>query len=301
MPTKSPLFARNNPGGPFVFTDETATTGNIYFVHSGTGSDSNTGENPNDPLATIDAAINKCTANQGDRIYVMPGHAETVSGAAGIDADVAGIAIIGLGEGADRPTLTLSAVASTVEIGAASVRLENLVLQATADTTIMLDINGADAVVKGCEFRSTSGKEFVTAIDINGGSANACDRTRIVGCTITSALAAGASQGIELGEVADKVLIEGCDIVGDFANACIHNPTGKVLTNLRVSECVLDNQQTGDHSIELVSACTGVLSRNLYKNDMTQATGCDPGSCFSFECYHCDAINVSGILCPVAT
>lgn len=31
------------------------------------------------------------------------------------------------------------------------------------------------------------------------------------------------------------------------------------------------------------------------------ATGVDPGSCFSFECYHCDAIDVSGILCPVVT
>lgn len=35
----------------------------------------------------------------------------------------------------------------------------------------------------------------------------------------------------------------------------------------------------------------------FYRNQ----TGVDPGSCFSFECYHCDAVDVSGILAPVVT
>mgnify|MGYP006139353905 CR=1 FL=1 len=47
--------------------------------------------------------------NKGDVIVVMPGHAETVSGAAGINCDVAGVSIVGLGRGAARPTITMSA------------------------------------------------------------------------------------------------------------------------------------------------------------------------------------------------
>ena len=51
----------------------------------------------NRPFATIDTAINH--ASEGDTILVKAGHTETITAAAGIDADVAGISIIGLGQG----------------------------------------------------------------------------------------------------------------------------------------------------------------------------------------------------------
>jgi hypothetical protein len=258
------------------------------------------GRNPDVPLATLDYAIGLCAANNGDVIYVMPGHAETIAGAAGVNCDVAGVTVIGLGRGAARPTFTLSAVASTVAIAAASVTLKNLLFACTEDVTVVIDVNAADALIEGCEIRHGTSKEFVTGIDINGGAANACDRTTIRGCVITSPIA-GSTGGIELGEVADRVLIEGCTILGDFGDACIHNPTGKVLTKLIVQDCILENTQTGDHAIELVSACTGLLIRNLYKSDITQATASDPGSCFSYECYHDDVIDTSAIISPLVT
>jgi two-component system OmpR family response regulator len=45
----------------------------------------------------------------------------------------------------------------------------------------------------------------VTAIDINGGASGACSRTVVRDCVIASTLAAGASNGFELGEVEDRV------------------------------------------------------------------------------------------------
>lgn len=280
------------------------STGNIFYVDSGaTGaadSVSNSGTDLSSPLATIDYAIGKCAANNGDVIIVMPGHAETVSGAAGINFDVAGVTCIGLGEGAARPTITMSAVASTIAFNAASCWMRNFVILATEDTTIVCDVNAADCILDSLDIRSTTGKEFVTAIDITG-AASGCNRTVVRDCVIASTLAAGASRGIELGEVADRVLIKGCTILGDYADAAIHNPTGKVLTNLAVEDCFLENTQTGDHAIELVSACTGRLVRNLYKSDLTQATASDPGSCFSYECYHDDVIDTSAIVSPAVT
>lgn len=299
---RTALFSRTSPGGVFTIADIEEHPNEILFVHSGTGVDAvGGGQNPDAPLATIDYAIGLCTAGKGDVIYVLPGHAETISAAAGINCDVAGVRIIGIGRGTNRPTITMSAVASTVAVAAASVTLKNLLFLATADTTIVVDVNSTDAVLDSLEIRSTTGKEFVTGIDINGGAANACDRTTIVNCGIYSTLAAGASRGIELGEVADRVLIRGCTILGDYGDAAIHNPTGKVLTNLAIEDCFLENVQTGDHALELVSACTGRLVRNLYKSDMTQATAADTGSCFSYECYHDDAIDVSAILSPAGT
>lgn len=278
-------------------------TGTVFYVDSGhpNASANVPGTNPKAPLSTINAAIGKCSANNGDLIIVSPGHAETVSTAAGININVAGVTIIGLGVGASRPTITMSAVASTFAISSASAVVANLLFLSTAACTVVVDVNAADALIQSCEFRRTSGTVPVVWIDVNGGAANACDRTKIFDCRMNTGTNVGATGFVELGEVADGVQIRRCVVFGDFGDACIHNPTGKVLTNLNISDCELTNLQTGDHSIELVSACTGMLARNLYSNDMTQATGVDPGSCSSFECYQDDTVDVSGILTPVAT
>lgn len=271
--------------------------GNVFFVNSSTGTDSSGhGHSPDAPLATLDYAVGRCTANNDDVIVVMPGHAETISATATLTLDVAGITIIGIGKGAARPTFTFAtSTAATVDIDAASVHIENLLFVNNIDgQLIVIDINAADVTVQACEFREGSAKQWATGIDVGA------DRCRILDCTFRSA-AAGADNAIKLTAAKDGIEIRRCKVWGDFTDACIHNPTGTVCTNLTISDCELTNLQTGDHSIELVSACTGNLIRNLYHNDMTQQTGCDPGSCFSFECYHDDAIDTSGILCPAVT
>ncbi len=277
--------------------------GDVFFVDSGIGLDAYTGKSPSKAFATLDYAIGRCAANNGDVIYVMPGHAETVSGAAGIDFDVAGITVIGLGKGSARPTITMSAVASTVHFDAANTHLSNFLFLIEHDCTIVIDIDVADCTVENCEFRArvaATARQWVTCIDINGGTANDCDRTRILGCLFTCP-AAGANNCIGLDEIAANVEIGWCQFWGDFADAAIHNPTGKILTVLYIHNNIIENTQTGDHSIELVSACTGILARNLYKNDMTQATGSDPGSCWNFENYHSDLVDLSGIISPLIT
>lgn len=82
-----------------------ATNGNVLFVSSTQGSDGNTGAADN-PLATIAAAQSKATADHGDIIVLLAGHAETITAAGGITISKAGLTIWPLGEGADRPTIT---------------------------------------------------------------------------------------------------------------------------------------------------------------------------------------------------
>ena len=274
-----------------------ATTGSYFFVDSATGSDSNSGKSPKTPKATIDAAIGLCTAAKGDVIVVAAGHAETIAGAAAINCDVSGITIVGLGKGANRPIITSSATTDTVAVGAANVTLKNLLFQGGIDSqTIFLDINSTDCTVDSCEFREGSSIQILTSIDITGGAANACDRATIKGCIISS-IAAGATNGIELGEVADQVTIRDCIIDGDFGNAGIHNPTGKVLTNLRLINNIVRNRQTGDHAIELVSACTGEAVGNRLFAD-TAGTILDPGSLFCSDNTATNAIDQSDFPVP---
>jgi hypothetical protein len=58
------------------------SAGTDFYVSSVTGSSANDGLSFSAPLATLAQAIALCTANKGDRIFLMPGHAETI-GASG--------------------------------------------------------------------------------------------------------------------------------------------------------------------------------------------------------------------------
>lgn len=297
------------PKNPYNLTPQVlkgslpVAVGDVIFVDSGDGNVNGDGSSLR-PFSTIEAAFNKSGLSDTDTIVVMPGHTEDVAGAAGINADVAGVTVLGLGTGSKRPTVTFSATASTVAVAATSITFDNLIFDLTGIDAVVIgiDVNSDNFTMRNCRvIMADSTGQSVTGVDINGGSANTCDNTTIENCEFLGSADAGADEAIELGEVADNVQIKGCTVTGDYANACIHNITGKVMTNLVIRDCILKNDQTGDHSIELVSACTGFLIGNYYHNDMTQATGADTGSCHSFECYHCDVIDKSGIISPAVT
>lgn len=158
MGAKSEIFSRRLPGNVYLFTDEGRTTGSIFFVHSGSGTNSATGgTNPDRPLASIDYAVGLCTANKGDRIYVMPGHAETLAGAGGITADIAGISIIGLGNGSNRPTITLGHTAATIAVSADNVLFRNLRITSSVDEVVKcFDVTGKHCVIDGVDYFETA-------------------------------------------------------------------------------------------------------------------------------------------------
>jgi hypothetical protein len=272
--------------------------GKVYWVDSGAGSNTNKGTFDR-PFATIDYAIGRCAANNGDIIMVKPGHAETVSAAAGIDCDVAGITIIGLGNGEDRPTITFdTATTADMDIDAANITIQNLLFKVGVDSlAAMIDVNADDFTLIDCEYRENTSYQALTLVDINGGAANACDRAKIIRFKATQ-VTPGGNQAIELGEVADEVEIVDCVIDGDWANGGIHNPTGKVLTNLLIKDNIVANRQTGDHAIELVSACTGFAVDNRLYGD-TLGTIFDPGSLKCLGNMEINAVDKPGIPSPL--
>lgn len=102
-------------------------TGAVFFVCNATnanGSNGNSGLSPSQPFATLQGAIDSCTANKGDTIYVMAGHAETVT-ATSIAINKAGISIIGTGNGTNRPTFTFGAAAATITVSKDNVLVAN--------------------------------------------------------------------------------------------------------------------------------------------------------------------------------
>lgn len=150
---KTAIYSRQNPGGVFAIEDQTFSTGSRYFVDSVTGSSTYDGQSPDTPKATLAQAIALCTASKDDIIIVLPGHAETTTA---IDVNKAGIRIIGIGMGRNKPALTATAAASDLlSVSAASVYIENIRLVGAASAcTALLNIAAADFYGKGLVLES---------------------------------------------------------------------------------------------------------------------------------------------------
>ena len=137
------------------------------------------GSNGNDgtylrPFSTLDYAIGRCTASRGDVIMVMPGHIEAVT-ATSIAMDVAGVAIVGLGEGDNRPLFNFGATTSNIIVSAANMSLKNVVLKATIDSVVagLTLTSGGDGLTLDIETRDTSAAvEFISAVVTQSGANN---------------------------------------------------------------------------------------------------------------------------------
>ena len=114
-------------GVPVLGGSGEVTTGDILFVDSTAtnATDGNLGDSPESPLATLNGALTRATANNGDIVYLMPGHAEDVTSATSHVIDKAGIKFIGLGVGDNRTTFTYTAVGGSFECDAANTEIYN--------------------------------------------------------------------------------------------------------------------------------------------------------------------------------
>ncbi len=136
------------------------------------GANDSDGLTPENPLSTIDAAINKCTANRGDKIVVLPGHVEAVT-ATSIVPDVAGIEIVGVGEGAVKPVLNFGATTSNIAITAANVSISGLLLVSTIDSVVAgITVSAAGCTLDLETADTSSAIEFISAVVTASGCTN---------------------------------------------------------------------------------------------------------------------------------
>jgi hypothetical protein len=256
---RTELFARKQSGGMFSIVNQAMTTGNIFFVCSVTGTDSaGGGQNPDSPLASIDYAIGLCTANQGDRIYVMPLHVETIAGAAGVALDVAGVEIIGIGNGAARPKVNFTATASTFAVSAANCTVRNTLFTGGIDAVVScLTVAAADFALKDCEYRDVTGQ--CTAFLLTTAAA---DRMVIDGLRHDGDANAGTAASIAI-VGGDRIEIKNCRFDGNFSVGVIDIRT-TATTDLEVHDCVARTRNSVDiFLIDTITGSTGVIGPNL--------------------------------------
>lgn len=246
-------------GGPIF------TTGNIFFVSSVIGSDGNSGEDPSSPLATVDYAVSKCTANKQDYIIVMPNHSETIAAAAAVDFDVAGISVVGIGRGSDQPRFDFTDAAGTIEVNADNILLYNLNFHSNV-TSVAIGVSvltgATDVVISNCLFdvETTGTDEFLIAINYGVG----CDRFIVEDSIIDMGLG-GAATGIKLVGATAGGMIRRNRICGDYSQACIAGIT-TLSTEIYIEDNMLENGASGNvgavEVVEMLTGTTGVIRRN---------------------------------------
>ena len=127
-----------------------------YYVCSATGSSANAGTTQDAPKATIAQALALCAASRGDIIVVLPGHAETI-GASGLAWNVAGVTILGIGNGTNRPTLTFSTTDAKVTISANNVTVQNIRCVVSIDDVVQLfSVTGTNVTLDTVDFSETT-------------------------------------------------------------------------------------------------------------------------------------------------
>lgn len=235
-------------------------SGNVYWVDSGAGSNGNKGTFDR-PWSTMDYAVGRCTANNGDTVMVKAGHVETVTAAAGLALDVAGITFIGLGNGSDRPQIDFTtAVGADMDVDAANVTMMNFLFTGGIDAlTGPIDVNAADFSMIDCETRDVTGQ----ATDFIVTDANA-DRMTLSGWVHRGAAAAGADTAITI-VGGDDITIKDFWIDGNFAVACIEN-TGTAAVNLSVygdGQCFARTRNATDVIFTGVATTTGNIGPNI--------------------------------------
>jgi len=247
-------------GGALVIADESMSTGGRLWVHSGTGAaTTGYGLAPDKPCATLNQAVALATASKYDTIYLMPGHAETISTALlSPTLSKIGLRVVGLGRGALRPTFTLTHVDATVAVSAASVSIENVrILAGVSAVKIGVTVTATDFQMKDCEmyWGGTTGRDFIIGVNLATASRATFDDCRF----LAQPAVAGAAVGVKLVGANDNVRIRRCEFMGNYSTACINGIT--VLSQgLMVLDRLVHNTDAGEPYLEVLTGTTGVIA-----------------------------------------
>lgn len=276
----------------------------MFFVSSVTGTNSSGyGRSPEAPLASLAYFFSADfpTASNGDIVYLMPGHAEVVSAAAGIDADIAGVTVIGLGTGTLQPKITFdTATTADLDVDAANIVFENIHFTANfADIVAAIDVNSQFCTIRNCRFSETA-TDMNALIWVLGGSTTTSNGLCVEGCVVHASDAANTHfvslPGTDVGNI-----IRNNYLYGDWGTAAI-GAAGNVV-NVQIHSNRIYNAATDvDSCINIATAGTGYISENYVTSGAAQANGITApgcGKCQNFQ--GVNAEDLSALLDPVLT
>lgn len=144
-----------NYGVPFLPNAfATGGRGRVFWVGNTSGLPSGNGSSPDYPFSTLEAALVKCISGRGDIVYVLQGHAQTLTSATSLSDLVVGTKVVGLGTGTEKPTFTFGAATTVATITKANVMIRNCRFLAAgpAGTTALSVANPFAITAAGFQF-----------------------------------------------------------------------------------------------------------------------------------------------------
>jgi len=249
---------------------EITNPGRTFWVYNGSalapqgsaGADGNPGTFGS-PKATIAGALLQCVANRGDVIYVKPGHTETVSGAAGLALNVAGVSIIGLGQGNSRPTITFNtATTAQMTVTAAQMAMVNFVLDGTGFDAIVspISVTAADFQLLNCDCITASATNQVGVFLTTSAAA---DRLVVAGNQFRGTTDAGTTNVLQI-IGGDCIQILNNKFIGAYTTSlgAINNITTAMTGALISGNTIVNQTASSTKALVLLSGSTGVISDN---------------------------------------
>lgn len=248
--------------------------------------------------ATIAGALAVCTASAGDVVLVAPGYTETVTAA--LTISVAGVSVIGLGNGTLKPTITGNFAGDAVDITGANVLLENFHFAApltdAQTAAINLSATSDGSTIRKCSFVGSVATENIVDIITIVAAANG---VTIEDCSMYN-LTVAVNSGIHIeGAVSDLTIRRNYMLLEVVAGAIID--TGAA-TNLRLEDNICMVTGTSKSAIVLDSNPTGVALRNMAKGtNTTLASNVNYGNALAlFENRTAEDFSVQGAIIPAA-
>lgn len=251
--------------------------GDVYFVHATRGdNESGNGRSPASPLASLEYAINQATASQGDTIYLLPGHTESVASATALNLDKAGIDIVGLGWGSVRPIITLTtATTATLPVTAANIRMRNIVFHAGfADIVSLFTVTGNNFIVEDCLIRQSAADlnflhVFDTSTTDNSADGLTFRRNRWFSQDAATIAFMLLDSAVDRMAIEDNLMVTG-HATQDVA-FLITGATGKNMTNVSIRRNEMFMTGHADTTAGLLittdaTAGTGIISYNNLKH-----------------------------------
>jgi hypothetical protein len=289
-----------------LIIDKHALKGNTYYVDSVGGNIKNGGLDPLDALATIDQAVNKCTANQGDVIVVLQKHAETIGSATALVLDIAGISIIGMGHGTTRPTITLdTATAASIPVSVDDIHIENIIFTANfADIVTMFTLTTAKQLTfVDCNFLETATNMNAKLIVDTNTTNNAANGLAFINCNFIQVDTANTSLIKVDGDLDNLKFKDNYVSMGvNDNNAVIAVATGKDLTNVEIVDNLIYRLNTvGDLVTDSdTTNNSGIVARNYVGHaDTASEVLFDLDGARVFENRGTAVNNTQGYLVPV--
>ena len=282
---------------------EPKIVGSAFFVDSVNGASANGGTAWDNAMATVDQAIAKCTANSGDVIYMAPYHVESEATAANIwEMSKPGVSLVGITQGRQRPTFTLTHVDATATVSAANCVVKNCkFVSGVEDLKVGLTLSAVSdgTTIDGCIFidGQTTILEMIIGISI---AALATEITVVNSFFYTFAAATATSTAIEAIGAADRLWVTHCVFSGDWnLKAPIHLLAVKSLDVYIADNDIYQLDSATGFAISVEATTTGQINRNmLFAGKNTQAAISTADKCGQNQNYQTTVETEAGNLVP---